>query len=135
MIKRWSSRWIDLTRYKSKDILLSVLKARIANVIPANKSGTVYKCCCPFHYDKTPSMKFYFNKHIPGWGYKCFGCGTSGDVFSFLMRFDRLEFWDAMLYVTKDFFPNSSFSGSRSNSIQLEFHFPENNNHCNDLPY
>ncbi len=137
MLKRWSTRWIDLTRYKTKYILLSVVRARIPNVVSANKAGTVYKCRCPFHNDRTPSMKFFFNKYIPGWGFKCFGCGRSGDVFTFLMKFERWEFWDAMLHVTKNCFPGSLYSVSTPECIQLELPFPkeEYNDPPDNLPF
>jgi DNA primase len=133
MLRKWSSRWIDLTGYKTKNILLSIVRARIPNVVSANKAGTVYKCSCPFHKEKTPSMKFYFNKnrHIPGWCYKCLGCGTAGDVFTFLMKFERWEFWDAMLYVTKNFFPGHPIDASTAKWIQLEIPFPK---HERDVP-
>ena len=43
-------------------------------------------CCCPFHKEKTPSMKVYKAS------YNCFGCGTNGDVFSFVMGMDHCDF-------------------------------------------
>ena len=121
------SRWIDLRKYKTKEILLSVVTESHILVIPANRTETSYKCLCPFHKEKTPSMKFYFQKSY-GWGYKCFGCGISGDVFSFLMKYNKWEFWEAVVYIVKKksiftyrleqrntFFPNW---------IQLKIPFP-----------
>ena len=56
------------------------------------KSGRSLKALCPFHNEKTPS--FYV---FPESGtFKCFGCGAGGDIFSFLMRADNLEFPEAM---------------------------------------
>ena len=43
-------------------------------------------CCCPFHKEKTPSMKVYKTS------YNCFGCGANGDVFSFVMGMDHCDF-------------------------------------------
>ena len=43
-------------------------------------------CCCPFHVEKTPSMKIYKDS------YHCFGCGTSGDIFSFVMGMEHCDF-------------------------------------------
>ena len=43
-------------------------------------------CCCPFHKEKTPSMKIYKDS------YHCFGCGTSGDIFSFVMGMEHCDF-------------------------------------------
>ena len=43
-------------------------------------------CCCPFHREKTPSMKIYKDS------YHCFGCGASGDIFSFVMGMEHCDF-------------------------------------------
>lgn len=43
-------------------------------------------CCCPFHREKTPSMKIYKDS------YHCFGCGASGDIFSFVQKIDNCDF-------------------------------------------
>lgn len=100
-MKYLSSRWIDLKIYKTKEILFSVVTEHGVIITPANKAETFYKCICPFHKEKTASMKFYLNKSYGGWSYKCFGCGKSGDVFTFLMQYNNWEFWDAMVYVVK----------------------------------
>lgn len=43
-------------------------------------------CCCPFHKEKTGSMKIYKDS------YNCFGCGANGDIFSFVMRMENCDF-------------------------------------------
>lgn len=43
-------------------------------------------CCCPFHKEKTGSMKIYKSS------YNCFGCGANGDVFSFVMGMEHCDF-------------------------------------------
>lgn len=43
-------------------------------------------CCCPFHKEKTASMKIYKDS------YNCFGCGANGDIFSFVMGMDNCDF-------------------------------------------
>lgn len=43
-------------------------------------------CCCPFHKEKTGSMKIYKSS------YNCFGCGANGDIFSFVMGMDHCDF-------------------------------------------
>lgn len=43
-------------------------------------------CCCPFHKEKTASMKVYKDS------YNCFGCGANGDIFSFVMGMDKCDF-------------------------------------------
>ncbi len=69
----------------------------IGEQLPLKKAGKEYRALCPFHQEKTPS--FYV---VPGKGfYKCFGCGESGDVFSFLMKRQGLEFQDAVRAVAR----------------------------------
>lgn len=43
-------------------------------------------CCCPFHKEKTASMKIYKDS------YHCFGCGANGDIFSFVMGMEHCDF-------------------------------------------
>ncbi len=47
---------------------------------------------CPFHSEKTPSFSVHEGMQI----YKCFGCGKSGDVFSFLMEIQGLTFYESL---------------------------------------
>ena len=56
------------------------------------KRGGTYKCCCPFHKEKTPSFTVNNERQI----YHCFGCGASGDVFSFVMEYEKIEFVGAV---------------------------------------
>ncbi len=46
---------------------------------------------CPFHSEKTPSFSVSPEKQL----YHCFGCGTSGNIFNFVMQLDRLTFTEA----------------------------------------
>jgi len=63
--------------------------------VPLKRAGKDYRGLCPFHKEKTPS--FYV---VPAKGfYKCFGCGESGDIFSFLMRHVGLDFPGAVRVV------------------------------------
>lgn len=67
----------------------------IGELVPLKKSGREYKANCPFHDERTPS--FYV---VPEKGfYKCFGCGKSGDVFSFVMERLGLDFVEAVKHV------------------------------------
>jgi DNA primase len=56
--------------------------------ITLKRAGTTYKACCPFHKEKTPSFNVNPNLQI----FKCFGCGEGGDVISFLMKHQGLDF-------------------------------------------
>lgn len=56
------------------------------------KAGRNYQACCPFHNEKTPSFSVAPDKQF----YYCFGCGAKGNVITFLMEHDRLEFVEAV---------------------------------------
>ncbi len=60
--------------------------------VPLKKAGKEYRALCPFHQEKTPSFYVIPNKQF----YNCFGCGKSGDVFTFLMERLGLDFQDAV---------------------------------------
>ena len=71
--------------------------AIVGEIVPLKRSGKDYKACCPFHDEKTPS--FYV---VPTKGfYNCFGCGESGDVFSFVMKRLGLDFVEAVKHVAQ----------------------------------
>lgn len=54
-----------------------------------NKEGYI---CCPFHNEKTPSMKVKFFPDRNKEKYKCFGCGEVGDAIDFIAKFRNLEY-------------------------------------------
>ena len=70
----------------------SDIVAVISRYIPLKKLGRNYKALCPFHNEKTPSFIVSPDKQI----YHCFGCGAEGNVFSFLMRYEKEEFPEAV---------------------------------------
>jgi DNA primase len=63
----------------------------IGRVVKLRKRGVLWEGLCPFHGEKTPSFKVYENSQH----YHCFGCGTSGDVISFYMKYYNLNFIEA----------------------------------------
>lgn len=77
--------------------------ARIEDVVrdrvQLKKSGKGYMGRCPFHEEKTPS----FSVRPDRGRYKCFGCGASGDVFTWTMAFGRMGFLDAVVAVASRF--------------------------------
>ena len=56
--------------------------------LPLKRTGGYYKACCPFHQEKTPSFVVSPDKGI----WHCFGCGSGGDVFSFVEKIENLDF-------------------------------------------
>lgn len=65
----------------------------ISAYVPLRKAGNLYKGLCPFHQEKTPSFVVYPDRGT----WHCFGaCGTGGDIFSFVMKRDNLDFREAL---------------------------------------
>ncbi len=65
----------------------------IQSYVPLKKAGRSFKGLCPFHAEKTPSFVVF-----PETGtWHCFGaCGVGGDVFSFIMKQENLDFGEAL---------------------------------------
>ncbi len=68
--------------------IVEVINSRV----PLKKAGRNYQACCPFHNEKSPSFTVSQDKQF----FHCFGCGAHGNVISFLMDHDRLEFPEAV---------------------------------------
>lgn len=64
----------------------------ISQYVPLKKVGRNYKAPCPFHNEKTPSFIVSPDKQI----YHCFGCNAGGNVFSFLMKYENIQFPEAI---------------------------------------
>ncbi len=64
----------------------------ISSYVTLKKRGKSYIGLCPFHNEKTPSFNVDPSKGF----YKCFGCGESGDIFTFIQKYENVEFYDAL---------------------------------------
>ena len=64
----------------------------VGETVALKRAGTIMKGLCPFHAEKTPS--FIVTPDRETW--HCFGCGEHGDIFTFLMRRDGLDFREAL---------------------------------------
>lgn len=63
----------------------------VSDAVALKRNGASFMGLCPFHEEKSPSF------HVrPGKGYKCFGCGVSGDALKFIMEREGLEFVPAV---------------------------------------
>lgn len=52
---------------------------------------------CPFHGEKTPS----FNIYTESGSFYCFGCGAGGDVITFIMKIENLDYVEAVKFLAQ----------------------------------
>ena len=65
----------------------------ISSYVTLARSGQRYKAPCPFHQEKTPSFMVYPDRQ----SWHCYGaCASGGDVFSFVMRAENLDFGETL---------------------------------------
>ncbi len=64
----------------------------VSRRVPLVKRGQNYWGCCPFHNEKTPSFAVSEDKGF----YHCFGCGEHGDIISFTMKSENIDFKTAI---------------------------------------
>ena len=64
----------------------------IGSYFPLKRAGANFRALCPFHKEKTPSFNVNPQKQI----WHCFGCGAGGDVFTFVMKYENLDFISAV---------------------------------------
>lgn len=82
----YSEELVEEVRVKNDivDVLSGYLKMQ--------KKGSNYWACCPFHNEKTPSFSVSGNKQM----FHCFGCGVSGNVYTFVMKYENYSFPEAV---------------------------------------
>jgi DNA primase len=78
---------------KGKVDIVGVINTRVE----LKRAGKYFKGVCPFHAERTPS--FFVSPEMQM--YKCFGCGASGDVFSFLEAYEGISFREALEELAK----------------------------------
>ncbi|MDU5108847.1 MAG: DNA primase [Clostridium sp.] len=84
----------------SEEILEKIKEANdivdvISESVRLKKSGRSFSGLCPFHNEKSPSFSVSQEKQI----YKCFGCGESGNVITFVMKNKHMPFMDAIKFL------------------------------------
>ena len=69
----------------------------VSNYVSLKKSGKNFTGLCPFHKEKTPSFMVDPQTQL----YHCFGCGNGGDVISFIMKMENLNFIEAVELIAR----------------------------------
>jgi DNA primase len=69
----------------------------ISEFIAIKKAGRNFKANCPFHGEKTPSFVISPERQI----WHCFGCALGGDVYTFLMQYEKIDFGEALRMLAK----------------------------------
>lgn len=101
------------------DDLIEAVKSNIscrmfAEHIGLNVNRNGY-CCCPFHGEKTPSLKIYPNEK----GWYCFGCHAGGDVINMAKLYYDTSFRDAVNRLASEFGLQPAENGLKSDSNGL----------------
>jgi DNA primase len=85
-----------MNRYIPENIIREIkdkadIQEVISSYIPLKKNGNRWKALCPFHQEKTPSFVVSLERQT----YHCFGCGKGGNVFTFIMDKESVDFVNA----------------------------------------
>ena len=89
----------------------------ISREIELKKRGINYFGVCPFHDENTPSFSVSPSKQI----YHCFGCGNGGNVFTFIMEFQKLTFFESVKLLADRY--NIVLEITQSSSLSNEYSF------------
>lgn len=88
----FKNTWIQ--ELKTRTNIVSI----ISKYAKLDRKGKQYWACCPFHLEKTPSFAVNEMEQF----FKCFGCGVSGDVISFVQKIESIDFYDACKILAED---------------------------------
>jgi len=78
----------DVEKIKQKVDVVDLLSGYMI----LKRAGKNFKGLCPFHSEKTPSFVVSPDRQI----WHCFGCQKGGDIFSFLMEYEKIEFYESL---------------------------------------
>jgi DNA primase len=90
---------VDSAGSDSKTLVLNAtdIVELIGQTVSLKRRGKSYTGLCPFHQEKTPSFSVNPQKQF----FYCFGCKASGNAIDFVMKRDRVEFKDALLFLAQ----------------------------------
>lgn len=83
----------DIERVKEASDIIVIVGGRLS----LTRSGSNFRALCPFHSEKSPS--FFVSETMQR--YKCFGCGETGDVFTFLEKYEGMTFAESLHYLAE----------------------------------
>lgn len=86
-----SQGFIEELKYRNK------IDDVISSYVTLKRAGSNRVGLCPFHSERTPSFTVFTNTET----FKCFGCGAGGDVITFIMRAENLEYISAVEFLAK----------------------------------
>ncbi len=99
----------EIEELKSRTDIQSI----VSGYVNLKKSGKNYLGLCPFHKEKTPSFSVDPRKQF----YHCFGCGEGGDVISFIMKVENLDFVEAAEFLAKKINYNLQYNYTSSPEV------------------
>lgn len=92
----------------------------VGSYIPLTQRGRNFVCVCPFHDDHSPSMSVSEEKQI----YKCFACGATGNVFTFVAEYENVPFVEAISIVASKCgmeLSQSTYTNNASQTFKKEY--------------
>lgn len=92
----------------------------VGKKVKLKSNGKEFGGLCPFHNEKTPSFTVNDQKGF----YHCFGCAAHGDIITFVMHNEGLDFKDAVVKLADDFsiaIPQVNFNQEKENQIERDF--------------
>ena len=99
---------------RSKNDIVEV----ISSYMKLQRKGANYTGVCPFHNEKTASFMVSPSKQI----FRCFGCGVGGDVYSFIRKYENIDFKEAIKVLAERAgvsLPEKEYSEEERKSLEL----------------
>lgn len=87
---RFSEDFLSELRYRNR------IEEIVGGYVNLKNAGSTLKGLCPFHNEKTPSLTVYPASN----SYYCFGCGSGGDVITFVRNAENLDYIEAVKYLS-----------------------------------
>ena len=82
-----------LEKIKDQNRIEDVMRSYVT----LKRAGHNLKCLCPFHSERTPSCTVYTDNG----SFYCFGCGAGGDVITFVMKIENLDYIEAVRFLAQ----------------------------------